>query len=132
MVTGVSAATGDVVMVKPAKPWPAGTVTLAAGEHLPLPAFELDVPGDFSSAAFWVVAATLVPGSEVCIEGVGVNPSRTGLLEILASMGAEVEVIPEAAEPEPGRQCRQNAAADAALGGNADAVDPFAGIVVHA
>jgi 3-phosphoshikimate 1-carboxyvinyltransferase len=77
-----------------------GTVTLAAGKHLPLPAFELDVPGDFSSAAFWVVAATLVPGSQVCIEGVGVNPSRTGLLEILASMGAEVEVIPQAAEPE--------------------------------
>jgi 3-phosphoshikimate 1-carboxyvinyltransferase len=77
-----------------------GTVTLAAGKHLPLPAFELDVPGDFSSAAFWVVAATLVPGSRVCIEGVGVNPSRTGLLEILASMGAGVEVIPEAAEPE--------------------------------
>jgi 3-phosphoshikimate 1-carboxyvinyltransferase len=77
-----------------------GTVTLAAGDHLPLPAFELDVPGDFSSAAFWVVAATLVPGSEVCIEGVGVNPSRTGLLEILASMGAEVEVIPQAADPE--------------------------------
>jgi 3-phosphoshikimate 1-carboxyvinyltransferase len=77
-----------------------GTVTLAAGKHLPLPAFELDVPGDFSSAAFWVVAATLVPGSRVCIEGVGVNPSRTGLLEILASMGAEVEVIPQAAEPE--------------------------------
>ena len=77
-----------------------GTVTLRAGKHLPLPAFELDVPGDFSSAAFWVVAATLVPGSQVCIEGVGVNPSRTGLLEILASMGAEVEVIPEAAEPE--------------------------------
>jgi 3-phosphoshikimate 1-carboxyvinyltransferase len=77
-----------------------GTVTLAAGKHLPLPAFELDVPGDFSSAAFWVVAATLVPGSRVCIEGVGVNPSRTGLLEILSSMGAGVEVIPEAAEPE--------------------------------
>jgi len=77
-----------------------GTVTLGAGKHLPLPAFELDVPGDFSSAAFWVVAATLVPGSQVCIEGVGVNPSRTGLLEILASMGAEVEVIPQAAEPE--------------------------------
>ncbi|MEA2590070.1 MAG: 3-phosphoshikimate 1-carboxyvinyltransferase [Actinomycetota bacterium] len=77
-----------------------GTVTLAAGKHLPLPAFELDVPGDFSSAAFWVVAATLVPGSQVCIEGVGVNPSRTGLLEILASMGAEAEVIPQAAEPE--------------------------------
>lgn len=77
-----------------------GTVTLGAGYHLPLPAFELDVPGDFSSAAFWVVAASLVPGSDVCIQGVGVNPSRTGLLEILASMGAVVEVTPQAAEPE--------------------------------
>ncbi len=77
-----------------------GTVSLAAGEHLPLPAFELDVPGDFSSAAFWVVAATLVQGSEVSIDRVGVNPSRTGLLEVLGAMGAEVEVIPKAAEPE--------------------------------
>src|SRR5438270_5457549 len=63
------------------------SVELAAGRHLPLPGFELDVPGDFSSAAFWVVAASLVPGSDVCLEGVGVNPSRTGLLEVLTAMG---------------------------------------------
>lgn len=77
-----------------------GKVSLAAGAHLPLPAFELEVPGDFSSAAFWVVAATIVRGSEVCIERVGVNPSRTGLLEVMGAMGAEVEVTPLVAEPE--------------------------------
>lgn len=64
------------------------SVVLAPGPHLPLPAFVLDVPGDFSSAAFWVVAALLVPGSEVTLTGVGLNPTRTGLLEILALMGA--------------------------------------------
>ncbi len=50
------------------------------------------VPGDFSSAAFMIVAALLVPGSEVVVEGVGVNPTRTGLLTVLERMGAEVEV----------------------------------------
>src|SRR5207302_7199503 len=73
---------------------------LASGPHLPLPGFELDVPGDFSSAAFWVVAASLVPGSDVCLEGLGVNPSRTGLLEVLTAMSAHVEVAPQRAEPE--------------------------------
>ena len=53
---------------------------------------ELTVPGDFSSAAFLIVAATLVPGSEISIDGVGVNPTRTGLLDALASMGATVTV----------------------------------------
>lgn len=48
------------------------------------------VPGDFSSAAFPMVAATLVAGSEVLLQGVGVNPTRTGLLEILAAMGADI------------------------------------------
>jgi 3-phosphoshikimate 1-carboxyvinyltransferase len=50
------------------------------------------VPADISSAAFFVVAGLLVGGSEVLLEGVGVNPTRTGLLAILARMGAEIEV----------------------------------------
>jgi 3-phosphoshikimate 1-carboxyvinyltransferase len=54
----------------------------------------IDVPADVSSAAFFVVAAALVPGSEVALEGVGVNPTRTGVLTILRRMGAEVEVHP--------------------------------------
>lgn len=48
------------------------------------------VPGDISSAAFWLVAASIVPGSHLVIENVGVNPTRTGVLEVLRSMGAEI------------------------------------------
>jgi 3-phosphoshikimate 1-carboxyvinyltransferase len=55
---------------------------------------ELAVPSDFSSAAFFLVAALLVPGSEVILEGVGTNPTRTGLLAILERMGAEIELEP--------------------------------------
>ena len=51
---------------------------------------ELEVPGDISSAAPFVVAATLVPGAEVHIHGVNLNPRRTGLLTILARMGANI------------------------------------------
>jgi 3-phosphoshikimate 1-carboxyvinyltransferase len=50
------------------------------------------VPADFSSAAFFIVGALLVPGSEVRLSGVGLNPTRTGLLAILERMGAAVEI----------------------------------------
>jgi len=64
------------------------TVTLAPSSSLsPLP---LSIPGDISSAAFPLVTAALVPGSEVTIEGVGVNPTRTGLLDVLRAMGTEI------------------------------------------
>jgi 3-phosphoshikimate 1-carboxyvinyltransferase len=53
------------------------------------------VPADFSSAAFFIVAALLVPGSDVTLRDVGLNPTRTGLLTILERMGAEIEVEPE-------------------------------------
>jgi 3-phosphoshikimate 1-carboxyvinyltransferase len=56
---------------------------------------EIVVPADFSSAAFFVVAALLVPGSEVSLAGVGLNPTRTGLLRILQRMGARIEVEEE-------------------------------------
>ncbi len=56
---------------------------------------EIVVPADFSSAAFFLVAALLVRGSDVELEGVGLNPTRTGLLPILTRMGAEIEVGPE-------------------------------------
>lgn len=48
------------------------------------------VPGDISSAAFWLVAGAIVPGSDLTIENVGVNPTRTGVLEILDRMGADI------------------------------------------
>jgi 3-phosphoshikimate 1-carboxyvinyltransferase len=68
----------------------------------PFPAKDLTVPGDFSSAAFFLVAALISPGSEVVVEGVGLNPTRTGLLQVLKAMGAEVEwrvLEGEAGEP---------------------------------
>ena len=52
----------------------------------------LPVPGDFSSAAFWMVAAAALPGSSITIEGVGLNPTRTGLIDVLRRFGARVEV----------------------------------------
>ena len=52
----------------------------------------LTVPGDFSSAAFWMVAAAALPGSRIEIEDVGLNPTRTGLLDVLKRFGAHVEV----------------------------------------
>lgn len=54
-------------------------------------ATDVDVPADFSSAAFFVVAATLVPGSDLRLEAVGMNPRRTGLLRVLRAMGADIE-----------------------------------------
>ena len=52
----------------------------------------LSVPGDFSSAAFWMVAAAALPGSRVEIDDVGLNPTRTGLIGVLRRFGASVEV----------------------------------------
>ncbi len=53
---------------------------------------QLAVPGDFSSAAFWMVAAAARPGSRVEIEDVGLNPSRTGLIDVLRRLGARVTI----------------------------------------
>lgn len=55
-----------------------------------LKAQEVEVPGDFSAAAFFLVAGVLVPDSEVYLKNVGTNPTRTGLLDILKKMGVEV------------------------------------------
>jgi 3-phosphoshikimate 1-carboxyvinyltransferase len=53
---------------------------------------EVIVPGDISSAAFLIVAATIIPNSEITIRGVGINATRTGFLEILKKMGAAIEI----------------------------------------
>jgi 3-phosphoshikimate 1-carboxyvinyltransferase len=53
------------------------------------------VPGDISSAAFWLVAGAIVPGSDLVIENVGVNPTRTGILEVLHQMGADITLEQE-------------------------------------
>ena len=51
------------------------------------------VPGDISSAAFWLVAGAITPGADLTIENVGLNPSRTGILDVLKQMGARIEVL---------------------------------------
>ena len=53
---------------------------------------DLDVPGDFSSAAPFLAAATILPGSRLRLHGVGVNPTRTGFLHVLERMGARISV----------------------------------------
>ncbi|MBL7077063.1 MAG: 3-phosphoshikimate 1-carboxyvinyltransferase [Kiritimatiellae bacterium] len=68
-----------------------------------LTAGSITVPGDFSSAAFWIVAAACRPGSQVTIRNVGLNPRRTALLDVLKRMGAGLSITPtsgaDAAEP---------------------------------
>lgn len=55
-----------------------------------LQAMSVHIPADFSSAGFAMVAASIVPGSRIILEGVGINPTRTGLLDVLTSMGADI------------------------------------------
>ncbi len=57
---------------------------------MPLSATRIDVPADFSSAGFFLVAASLVPGSDLLLEAVGINPRRTGLLDTLIDMGGDI------------------------------------------
>ena len=66
------------------------SVTVRPAESLALG--DVEVPGDFSSAAPFVVAATLVPGSELHVHGVNLNPRRTGLLQVLERMGGKITV----------------------------------------
>jgi 3-phosphoshikimate 1-carboxyvinyltransferase len=73
-------------------------VSLSRSTPAPL---ELHVPGDFSSAAVLIAAGCLVPGSDLRVEDVGLNPTRTGFLRVLERMGAEVEIEVRHEEPEP-------------------------------
>lgn len=69
-----------------------GLHVAVAGSGSPLRPLDLTIPGDLSSAAFVIVAAALVPGSDVRVLGVGLNPTRTGLLDVLRRMGADLTV----------------------------------------
>ncbi len=66
--------------------------TLVLGAEQTITPLRLHAPADFSSAAFWLAAAALVPGSRLVLRGVGVNPTRTGFLEVLEELGARVHV----------------------------------------
>ena len=78
-----------------------GVVIELRPSHRPLHAIELAVPGDFSSASFWMAAAALRPGWSITIEGVGLNPTRTAFFRILEAMGASVQVELAETDMEP-------------------------------
>ncbi|MCH7735008.1 MAG: 3-phosphoshikimate 1-carboxyvinyltransferase [Chloroflexi bacterium] len=67
-------------------------VSITASE---LSAVDVEVPGDISSAAFWLVAGVIHPDAEVTIRNVGLNPTRAGVLTVLREMGADIETINE-------------------------------------
>ncbi|MGP0071585.1 MAG: 3-phosphoshikimate 1-carboxyvinyltransferase [Bryobacteraceae bacterium] len=67
------------------------SITVAGRPHLE--GRELRVPGDLSSAAFFMVAALIVPESSLTIHGVGLNPTRSALLDFLAEMGAQIKIL---------------------------------------
>ena len=66
------------------------TVTVRPGATLQPQ--DVDVPGDVSAAAFWIVAAAMIPGSEILLPHVGVNPRRSGVIDVLRDMGAQIEL----------------------------------------
>ena len=69
-------------------------VTIEPADELFAPE-EIVVPGDISSAAYWLVAASLIEGSDIILQDVGVNPTRTGILDVLSDMGANITICSE-------------------------------------
>jgi len=69
----------------------ASTASISAEGRLT--AMAIDVPSDISSAAFFLVGASIAPGSDVTLKHVGINPTRTGVIDILRLMGANIEVL---------------------------------------
>ena len=86
-----------------------------------LQAIDAPIPGDISSAVFWLVLAAGTPGSEMVIADVGLNPSRTGVLAVLKRAGAEIEILP----PEGGSHT-------IAGGGSTGAGEPIGSLRVRA
>lgn len=70
------------------------TCTVVGGGRLRSPGW-LSVPGDFSAAAFWLAAGLMVEASALVVEGVGLNPTRTGMLTVLREAGCAIEVVNE-------------------------------------
>ena len=83
------------------------------------------VPGDMSAAAFWLVAAAIHPDAELTIRSVGVNPTRRAVIDLLRSMGAEIEERPSSGPAGPDAGHRSGARADADVG------EPIADLVVR-
>ena len=85
----------------------------------------LTIPGDFSSAAFPLVAAAIVPGSDVRLTGVGVNPTRTGLYDLLVAMGAQLRTIDD------GPPTTKHRSSSRVNGPSSGAGEPLADLAIH-
>jgi 3-phosphoshikimate 1-carboxyvinyltransferase len=112
-----------------------GRAALAGGQ--PLKGTSIEVPADISSATFFMVGAAIAPGSDVTLTGVGVNPTRTGIIEILRRMGADLEVAGErvlGGEPVADIRVRGSALRGIAIGHDlvASAIDEFPAVFVAA
>jgi 3-phosphoshikimate 1-carboxyvinyltransferase len=98
---------------------------------------DIDVPGDISSATFFIVAALITPGSELLIRNVGVNPTRTGAIDILRSMGGNIELLDQrevSGEPVADILVRSSRLKGCAIAGSVvpRAIDEFPAICVAA
>ena len=94
------------------------TVTLVPGK--PLKPMDFTVPGDASSAAFPVVAALIVPGSDITLTNINLNPTRTGLFDVLLEMGADLTITEtgtEAGDPVGTIRARHSALKGVSVGG---------------
>ncbi len=74
------------------------STTLSPLHPCTLSPLHMTIPGDISAAAFLIVAALITPGSEITIQGVGLNPTRTGLLDALTAMGADIRITTHASQ----------------------------------
>lgn len=111
------------------------TVHLTPGGDLQ--PIDMTVPGDFSSAAFLIVAACLVPGSDITVEHVNLNATRTGLLDVLQTMGANITITDtgtEAGEPVGDIRVQHSALTGAEVGGETVVrmIDEFPALMVAA
>ncbi|MFU8860513.1 MAG: 3-phosphoshikimate 1-carboxyvinyltransferase [Cyclonatronaceae bacterium] len=79
-----------------------GQLSIHSSRNHPIPTIDLTIPGDFSSAAFWLTAGLIYPDSEVTIKSTGLNPTRSAAMNILRRMGANILVINKTGSfPEP-------------------------------
>jgi 3-phosphoshikimate 1-carboxyvinyltransferase len=112
-----------------------GGVTIRSGRELA--GGEIVVPGDISSAAFFLVAGLIVPGTELLIKNVGVNPTRTGIIDILRAMGGDIQLLDQrtvSGEPVADLLVRSSALQGIEIGGDVvpRAIDEFPVISVAA
>ena len=112
-----------------------GGVTVTGGVELQ--GQDITVPGDISSATFFIVAALITPGSELLIRTVGVNPTRTGAIDILRSMGGDIQLLDQrqvSGEPVADILVRSSKLTGCAIAGSVvpRAIDEFPAICVAA